>query len=77
LVAFVQRPDRVLSAEQLLELAWNDPLGIGPERVKFAVLRLRRRLGWHDPATSPIQSVRGFGYRYRPYPQGTDARTGI
>jgi DNA-binding response OmpR family regulator len=76
LVAFVQRPDRVLSAEQLLELAWNDPLGIGPERVKFAVLRLRRRLGWHDPATSPIQSVRGFGYRYRPHPQGTDAHTG-
>jgi DNA-binding response OmpR family regulator len=77
LVAFVQRPDRVLSAEQLLELAWNDPLGIGPERVKFAVLRLRRRLGWHDPATSPIQSVRGFGYRYRPHPHDSDAHAGI
>jgi DNA-binding response OmpR family regulator len=66
LVAFARRPGLVLSPGQLLEIAWNDPLGIGPERVKFAVLRLRRRLGWTDPATSPIQSVRGFGYRYVP-----------
>jgi DNA-binding response OmpR family regulator len=66
LVAFAQRPNRVLSPQQLLEIAWHDPLGIGPERVKFAVLRLRRRLGWDNAATSPIQAVRGFGYRYRP-----------
>jgi DNA-binding response OmpR family regulator len=68
LAAFVQRPDYVLSSEQLLELAWGDPLGIGPERVKFAVLRLRRRVGWSDTSTSPLQAVRGFGYRYRPRP---------
>jgi DNA-binding response OmpR family regulator len=43
---------------------WGDPLGVGPDRVKFAVLRLRRRLGWSDPASSPIQSRRGGGYRY-------------
>ena len=66
LVAFAQRPNRVLSPRELLEIAWHDPTGIGPERVKFAVLRLRRRLGWDDPATSPIQAERGFGYRYRP-----------
>jgi DNA-binding response OmpR family regulator len=29
------------------------------------VLRLRRKLGWTDPEESPIESVRGFGYRYR------------
>jgi DNA-binding response OmpR family regulator len=33
--------------------------------VKFTVLRLRRKLGWDNPETSPIESVRGFGYRYR------------
>jgi DNA-binding response OmpR family regulator len=66
LLAFVHHPNIVLSAGQLLELAWNDPFGIGPERVKFAVLRLRRRLGWDDPTTSPLEAVRGFGYRYRP-----------
>lgn len=66
LLAFVQRPEHVLSVEKLLQLAWHDPLAIGPDRVKFAVLRLRRRLGWDDAATSRIQAVRGFGYRYRP-----------
>jgi len=53
----------VLSADQLLSQAWDDPSGIGPERVKFAVLRLRRKLGW-DTVTSPIKTVRGAGYRY-------------
>ena len=65
LVTFLRHPGQVLDADQLLELAWADPHGIGPERVKFAVLRLRKRLGWQDPATSPIEAVRGFGYRYR------------
>ena len=65
LTVFVAHPGQVLSREQLLELAWKDPLGVGPERVKFAVQRLRRRMGWQPPATSPIESVRGFGYRYR------------
>lgn len=55
----------MLSATQLLAKVWDDPTGIGPDRVKFAVLRLRRRLGWADPRTSPIESVRGVGYRYR------------
>ena len=39
--------------------------------------RLRRRLGWDDAATSPIQAVRGFGYRYRPTaPAGDSGRAG-
>ena len=57
---------QVMTSAQLLDRVWGDPSGIGPERVKFAVLRLRRRLGWADPVSSPIQSVRGIGYRYRP-----------
>ena len=65
LIAFVAHPGQVLSQEQLLELAWKDPLGVGSERVKFAVQRLRRRMGWRPPARSLIESVRGFGYRYR------------
>jgi DNA-binding response OmpR family regulator len=56
----------VLTPAHLLDRVWGDPTGIGPERVKFAVLRLRRRLGWADPESSPIQSVSGIGYRYRP-----------
>ena len=63
--ALVRHAGAVLSANQLLTQAWDDPTGIGQERVKFAVLRLRRKLGWSDPDESPIESVRGFGYRYR------------
>ena len=54
----------VLSAQQLLTQVWDDPTGLGPDRVKFAILRLRRKLGW-DGELSPIEAVRGVGYRYR------------
>ena len=45
-------------------MAWGDTSGISPDRVKFSVHRLRRKLGW-DADGSPIEAVRGFGYRYR------------
>jgi DNA-binding response OmpR family regulator len=64
--AFVRHPRHVLSLGQLLEAAWNDPTGIGPDRVKFAILRLRRKLGNESASASCIESVRGFGYRYLP-----------
>ena len=51
-------------ADQLLKLAWNDPLGVGPERVKFGIMRLRRKLGQDPGPGSAIEAVRGFGYRY-------------
>ncbi len=66
LAALVRHQGQVLSAEMLLDLAWSDPLGIGPERVKYTVMRLRRKLGaQQETADSPIEAVRGFGYRYR------------
>jgi DNA-binding response OmpR family regulator len=64
LIALVRRPGQTLAAEQLLELAWHDPIGIGPERVKFAVMRLRRKLGHDSGPGAAIEAVRGFGYRY-------------
>ena len=65
LTVLVRHPGQVLSHDQILDLGWNDPTSTGPDRVKFAVLRLRRKLGWDDPETCPIEAVRGFGYRYR------------
>lgn len=65
LVALMRHAGQVLSPEQLLDQAWDDPTGVGADRVKFTVLRLRRKLGFERPADSPIESVRGFGYRYR------------
>jgi DNA-binding response OmpR family regulator len=66
LTAFVRHPGQVLNPGQLLDLAWNDPWGIGPERVKFTIMRLRRKLGQRPGHGSSIEAVRGFGYRYQP-----------
>jgi DNA-binding response OmpR family regulator len=54
----------VLSTDQLLRLAWRDPTATGPDRVKFTMLRLRRKLGWSGAGEGPIETVRGFGYRF-------------
>ncbi|HEX3947631.1 MAG TPA: response regulator transcription factor [Acidimicrobiales bacterium] len=65
LSALVRHSGQILSADQLIELAWDDPSGLAPARVKYAVLRLRRKLDWDVPEDSPLETVRGFGYRYR------------
>jgi DNA-binding response OmpR family regulator len=66
LSAFVQHPNQVLSREQLLELAWGDPYGVSEDQVKLYVGYLRKKLGTNAGTESPIETVRGFGYRYRP-----------
>jgi DNA-binding response OmpR family regulator len=68
LTALVRHRGQVLSAVKLLELAWSDPFGIGPDRVKYSVMRLRRKLGTQVGGDSTIEAVRGFGYRYRGQP---------
>jgi DNA-binding response OmpR family regulator len=65
LAAFVRHAGRTLSAEQLLDLAWDDPAG-DPRRVKVYVGYLRAKLAEAGLEPPPIETVRGFGYRYRP-----------
>jgi DNA-binding response OmpR family regulator len=69
LAVLVRHRGEVVSPAKLLDLVWRDPLGIGPERVKYSVMRLRRKLGADAGAGSPVESVRGFGYRYRARPR--------
>jgi DNA-binding response OmpR family regulator len=66
LTAFVQNPNQVLSHEQLLELVWGDERAAERDQVKLYVGYLRRKLGTTEGDESPIETVRGFGYRYRP-----------
>jgi DNA-binding response OmpR family regulator len=66
LTAFVRNPNQVLSHEQLLELAWGSHGAAERDQVKLYVGYLRRKLGSPDGADSPIETMRGFGYRYRP-----------
>jgi DNA-binding response OmpR family regulator len=65
LAAFVQNPNQVLSRDQLLELVWGDPYGVSGDQVKLYVGYLRKKLVPGAPETAPIETVRGFGYRYR------------
>jgi DNA-binding response OmpR family regulator len=63
LSAFVRNPNQVLSHEQLLDLAWGDSRTPSRDQVKLYVGYLRRKLGPEGPEL--IETVRGFGYRYR------------
>jgi DNA-binding response OmpR family regulator len=66
LAAFVRNSNQVLSHEQLLQLAWGDARNVERDQVKLYVGYLRRKLGAPAGEESPIETVRGFGYRYRP-----------
>jgi DNA-binding response OmpR family regulator len=66
LVVFVRHPNQVLSHEQLLDLVWGHARAGARDQVKLYVGYLRRKLGDDDRGESPIETVRGFGYRYRP-----------
>jgi DNA-binding response OmpR family regulator len=65
LSTFVRNPNQVLSRHQLLELVWGDSLGVSPEQVKLYIGYLRHKLDPAAPESTPIETVRGFGYRYR------------
>jgi DNA-binding response OmpR family regulator len=65
LATLVRHPNQVLSPEQLLELVWNDASGVAPAQVKLYIGYLRRKLAPAAPLETPIENVRGFGYRYR------------
>jgi DNA-binding response OmpR family regulator len=65
LSALVRHPRQVLSREQLLELVWGDSYGVSGDQVKLYVGYLRRKLDPEQPERVPIETVRGFGYRYQ------------
>jgi DNA-binding response OmpR family regulator len=66
LAAFVRHPNQVLSSDQLLELAWGGADRASRDQVKLYVGYLRRKLHAQGVLDSAVETVRGFGYRYRP-----------
>jgi DNA-binding response OmpR family regulator len=66
LSTFVRHPRQVLSRDQLLELVWGDAYGVSGDQAKLYVGYLRRKLDPDAPDAVPIETVRGFGYRYDP-----------
>jgi DNA-binding response OmpR family regulator len=64
LSAFARHPRQILGQDQIIELVWNEPY-IAGDQVKLLVGRLRKKLaGRFDE--DPIETVRGFGYRFTP-----------
>jgi DNA-binding response OmpR family regulator len=74
LTTFARHPGQTLSRDQLSELVWGDSASLsGGNHVKLYVGYLRRKLAIEP---SPIETVRGFGYRYRPRPLADSHRVG-
>jgi DNA-binding response OmpR family regulator len=59
--AFAENPGRVLSREELIELAPAEIADAFDRSIDSRIARLRRKLG-----TETIRTVRGFGYVYDP-----------
>ena len=65
LTAFVEHAGMVLSRTQLLDLVWGSR-PTDDAQVKLYISYLRRKIENDPAAPELIQTVRGFGYRYRP-----------
>jgi DNA-binding response OmpR family regulator len=63
LASLVRHRDRVVSREELQEMAWHGSADSGSDHVKLYVHYLRRKLSDHT-SHELIQTVRGFGYRW-------------
>jgi len=66
LATFVEHPNQLLEHGQLLELVWGGERGTSRDQVKLYVGYLRKKLADAGAQPGAIETVRGFGYRYRP-----------
>jgi two-component system phosphate regulon response regulator PhoB len=71
LLTLVERRGRVQSRPQLLEIVWEAQPDIQTRTVDMHVQRLRTKLG---EAGKLIETVRGFGYRFKGYERGAKSR---
>jgi two-component system OmpR family response regulator len=66
LIAFVEHPQRVLSRDQLLDLARSRIAMPFDRSVDVQVSRLRRKLERGGEGSALIKTVRGVGYVFTP-----------
>ncbi len=71
LLTLVERRGRVQSRPQLLEIVWEAQPDIQTRTVDMHVQRLRTKLG---EAGRLIETVRGFGYRFKGNERGAKSR---
>mgnify|MGYP003632496306 FL=1 len=61
LVVFMEKPGRVSSRDQLLDLVWGRDIYVDTRTVDVHIARLRKALSV-GPGGDPIRTVRGTGY---------------
>lgn len=66
LIAFVEHPNRILSREQLLELARNRTSSAFDRSIDVQISRIRRKLEGGGTSPPLIKTVRGAGYIFLP-----------
>jgi len=68
LAAFVRRPGRVLSRQQLIDAAWGPSVVVTERVVDTHILNLRKKIEPVPAKPRYICSVRGMGYRFEGEP---------
>jgi len=68
LKVLLERPGRVLSRDQLMDLAWDAPESSLDRTVDAHIKTLRAKLKKVKPDDEPIQTHRGLGYSLKEYP---------
>ncbi|MCE9624926.1 MAG: two-component system response regulator CreB [Deltaproteobacteria bacterium] len=58
----IERPGRVLSRDQLMEMAWEEPEASLDRTVDAHIKSLRSKMRAVEPAIDPIETHRGLGY---------------
>lgn len=66
LIAFVEHPNRILTREQLLELARNRSGNAFDRSIDVQISRIRRKLEGSGHSPPLIKTVRGAGYIFLP-----------
>ncbi len=68
LSALAQRPGRVLSRDQLLDLTVSRHWSPYDRSVDVMIAKIRRKIGDTDPRHRRIRTIRGAGYMFSPEP---------
>jgi two-component system OmpR family response regulator len=66
LIAFVEHPNRILTREQLLDLARNRTPNALDRSIDVQISRIRRKLECDGTSPPLIKTVRGAGYIFLP-----------
>ena len=64
LLYLARHPNRSVSAQELYEAVWQQPMGADPHAVRMTISRLKQKLGGED-ARVTVNSYRSSGYRLR------------